>query len=274
MIQKGAGVEQTKYALVCEPSENLDGGLKVKDLGPVDLARAGKQHRDYRRALHSILGYNIVTLPPDPTHPDSVFVEDPAVVIKDALVISSLRRRERQGEEGNVFNALKAFFHYITFIEHHGYLEGGDVIVTDRVVYVGISRRTNHRGADQLAGIVRRNFGLPVKKIELPGAFLDRNLHLKGGATFHKIGGSGILLVSEEIVHRFKDDGFELLVTPAKERFGANCISEDGRIIVGSNKPKTKRLLKDRGFEIQEVDISEFEKIDGALTCLSKSFVA
>lgn len=266
-------VELQKYALVCLPSKNLDNGLKIKDLGRVNLRRAKKQHLEYVTALSVFLGYCPITMPPDPDHPDSVFVEDPAVVIQDALVMTRLRRRERRGEEERVFETLVGLFGYTYFIKPPGYLEGGDVIVTDRVIYVGISGRTNHAGADQLDRIARRHFGLRVKKVELAKNFRDRNLHLKGGMSFHEVEGKpGLLLVSEEIAHNFKNDGFEILSTPTEERFGANCISERMKIVAGSGRPRTRRLLEDRGFEICDVDTSEFVKIDGALTCLSKIF--
>jgi len=259
-----------KYALVCLPVDTVDRGLRLEDLGEVDVASAKKQHRRYCFALEH-LGYTLVQIPPDNRYPDSVFVEDPAVIIQDTLIITRLRRKERQGEEIRLEHTLAPFFPRVLHIEEPGFIEGGDVLITDKRIYVGISGRTNAEGVEQLAKIARDRCGLPTSIIEIPKNWL----HLKGEVTFHRNPGkseNGLITVSEEIASHFADSGYELVVTPREERFGGNSISGDGEIFVHGGRAQSKKLLRDAGFRIHELWMSEFEKIDGALSCLSKLF--
>lgn len=257
-----------KYALVCAPADTVDRGLRQEDLGEVDVVKAKEQHRRYRQALEHF-GYTLIEMSPDSRYPDSVFVEDPAVIIRDKLVIARLRRAERRGEETRVAQALEPFFSRVRHIEAPGFLEGGDVLIANDELYIGLSSRTNAEGADQLARIARDCFGYHATIFEIP----DHFLHLKGGVTYHeRKSGKGIVTVCEEIAHHFFSSGYELVVTPADERFGANCIAEGERILVHAERLQTKKRLEKAGFSAQELSLSEFEKIDGAMTCLSKIF--
>jgi len=256
-----------KHALVCLPADTIDKGLRMKNRGEVNVEEAHRQHRAYRNALRT-LGFSLIQLPPDNHYPDSVFVEDPAIIIKDMLVISRLRLEERSGEEAHIKHALEQFFQNILHIEAPGFVEGGDVLITPNRLYIGLSSRTNREGASQLARIARRHCRLTSKIFEIPKHFL----HLKGEVTYHQNAREDIITVSEEIAHHFSASGYKLIVTPAYERFGANCISRGETIFIHKGRWKTKQLLERSGFHVQELEMSEFEKIDGALTCLSKLF--
>lgn len=256
-----------KHALVCLPADTLDQGLRMKNLGEVDIKEAQRQHRAYCGALREF-DFSLVQLPPDNRYPDSVFVEDPAVITKDTLIITRLRKTERSGEEKRVERALVPFFQNITRIKAPGFVEGGDVLVTPNKLYIGLSERTNTEGAEQLAQIVRDHCGYTTKIFEIPKHFL----HLKGEVTYHQNSQRGIITVSEEIAYHFSDSDCKLIVTPADERFGANCISRGSIIFIHARRQKTKQLLEQSGFHVRELEMSEFEKIDGALTCLSKLF--
>lgn len=258
------------YALVSPPPDTLADALRMKELGAVDVALAGKQHAAYCRALQ-YLGYSLLTLPADDRYPDGVFVEDPAVIIRDALVTARLRRAERQGEEQRVTGALREFFTREHRIEPPGFVEGGDVIVTEGFLCIGISQRTNRAGAEQLARIAKEAFGFFSLIVEVPEA----QLHLKGAATYHQeLPGSsgGLLFASEEVAQYFSTLPCRVLETPAGERFSANCISRNGTVFMHARCPRTKTLLERSGLHVFELDMSEFEKIDGALSCLSKLF--
>jgi dimethylargininase len=260
-----------KYALVCHPGDTVDRGLRMNDLGQVDVSLLKDQHRTYCRVLEE-LGFTLLEMSPDNIHPDSVFVEDPAVIINSTLISTRLRCVERQGEEETLKNKLLAFFSDITQIEPPGYVEGGDVLVTNDRLYIGLSNRTDHNGAEQLARLARDRQGYSSEVFEIPAGYL----HLKGEATFHRYtvhDGKNVITASEEIASYFEDSGCKLIVTPASERFGGNCISENGRIIIHAGRPRTRRLLVNYGFDVREIPMSEFEKIDGALTCLSKLFL-
>ncbi len=258
-------MDHKKTALVCLPSNTVDQGLRMKDRGRVDIPKLRAQHAAYCRALQE-LGFELATLPADDHYPDSVFVEDPAIIVKDTLVISRLRKQERSGEESRLEQLLGPKFPKMFRIADPGFVEGGDVLVTDNKLFIGLSTRTNMEGAEQLARIAHDTQKFRSYIFRIPESYL----HLKGEVTFHR----NFLTASEEIARHFLVAGQPLIVTPADERFGANCISWDKKIFIHSGKTKTKRILESRGLEAKELEMSEFEKIDGALTCLSKLFIA
>ncbi len=212
-------------------------------------------------------------MPPDDDHPDSVFVEDPAVIMNDVLVRTRLQNKHRQGEEAVLEDALRPYFSpsKVFHIEAPGLIEGGDVLVANNALYIGLSKRTNAEGAEQLSRLARDRAGFTTHTLEIPGSYL----HLKGEVTFHRsalIGGKNVITVSEEIANHFSTSGCELIVTPPEERFGGNCISDGLKITVHADCTETIRRLTARGFRVIPLAMSEFKKIDGAMTCLSKLF--
>jgi dimethylargininase len=257
------------YAIVSTPSDTLPGALRMREGASVNLRTARLQHERYCAALRNF-GFSLVWLSPDNRYPDSVFVEDPAVAIEETLVVSRLRRKERSGEESRIRLALAPFFGTIETIRPPGFLEGGDVLLADRQLYIGLSQRTNPEGAEQLARIAQDRHGWKSRMFRIPSHYL----HLKGEVTYHRASPAKgpVMTVSEEIAGQFRTAGCPLLVTPADERFGGNCISANGRFLIHAGRPKTKKILSGAGYDVTELAMSEFEKIDGALTCLSKFF--
>lgn len=261
-----------KVALTRIPADSLDQGLRIEYRGPVDIAKAKREHRDYRECLRRI-GFEVRTLPSVLHLPDSVFVEDPAVIAEDCLVMGRLRREGRQGEEALLEEALTPHFPRVFRIEPPGFLEGGDVLVANGEVFVGLSTRTNEIGAEQLACVMWNALRYKTYVFPIPQSYL----HLKGEATFHPRSPAtprDVITVSGEIAHHFRESNSRLLVTDPSERFGGNCISRNGLALVHTGRAYTSNLLQNEGFAVMFADISEFEKIDGALTCLSKFFSA
>lgn len=254
-------------AIVCPPSSSIVDALRMVHGEPVNLTRALQQHRTYRSALRH-LGYLLIKMPPSEPYPDSVFVEDPAIIIRDVLVIARLRNEKRQGEERNLEPWLRPYFCTVARIDPPGYIEGGDVLVTDSSLYIGLSARTNEEGAEQLARVARDWCGYRTHTLRIP----DSWLHLKGGVSYHRRNGGDIITVHEAIDGGFLDSGYKLVVTSADEHFGANCISRGNRILVHQGRTKTRALLERKGFHVQEICLDEYEKIDGAMSCLSKIF--
>lgn len=261
----------SKYALVRVPSHSVIRGLRLKHRGAVNFAKAESQHGSYRNALLE-LGYTLIVMPPDERYPDGVFVEDPAIILQQSLIKGKMCKPERQGEEEAIFDILAPYFRHHLAIPAGVFLEGGDVLITPKRLYIGISSRTNYEGAEQLAKIAKLYYQLEIKFIELHQEFL----HLKGQASFHRGEGTrcnnGLLLVHEALASAFSNSGYNMIFTPHNERFGANAISEKNAIIIHANRPRTKKLLTEAGFHPMPVQMSEFEKIDGALSCLSKIF--
>lgn len=265
-------MKNQRLALVCLPADTLDKGLRMKELGKIDVERAVRQHALYMKALKDF-GYNLIINSANNNFPDSVFVEDPAIIMRDVLVVTRLRKKERQGEEAIIEKILKPFFSPSrTYrIEPPGFIEGGDVLVGDKELFIGISERTNEEGAEQLAKIAKDALGYETHAFKIPRHYL----HMKGEATFHRTSSvvSGkIITAAEKIAGHFAKSGFRIIVTPDEERFGANCISEGSLILIHAGKNKTKKILENAGFQAIELELDEFEKIDGAMTCLSKLF--
>lgn len=267
-------MKNKKYALVCLPANTVDQGLRMKDLGKINVNRAKKQHLLYMKSLESI-EYNLVVMPSNINYPDSIFVEDPAIIMQDVMVVTRLRKKERQGEEVIVEKKLQPFFYpgRTYRIEPPGYIEGGDVLVSDKELFIGISKRTNEDGAEQLAKIAKDTLGYKTIAFEIPKHYL----HMKGEATFHRSNNavSGkVIIVAEKIARNFTKSDCLIIVTPDEERFAANCISDDSLIFIHAGRTKTKKILENAGFLVKKLKLDEFEKIDGAMTCLSKLFIA
>ena len=250
----------TQYALVCSPAGSIVRALRMQDLGQVDVSKLEAQHAAYVSAL-SLFGSVIIAMQKQEAYPDSTFVEDPAVNIGNRiLVYARLANHARQGEEA-LMESMP-----IAHIKQPGFVEGGDVLVTDGTLYIGLSKRTNANGADQLARIAYDRLRWKSKMIPIPASYL----HLKGEVTYHPSG--NFVTVSEEIAEHFEGSGHHIIVTPAEERFAANCISHDTAILIHKGSTKTANILKRKGLNPIPLDLSEFAKIDGAMTCLSKFF--
>lgn len=260
---------RNEKVLVRMPGKTINRGLRIKDRGEVDVATAVRQHSDFCMALCEIGLDLAVWLPANDAFPDSVFVEDPAVIIEETLIIARLARAERQGEETEVESALRPYFEDIVHIEPPGLVEGGDVLVTDGHLYVGLSGRTNLAGAEQLARFARDKYRYHASLIELP----DDHLHLKGEVTYHP--DSKTIVVAERLAPEFRNDRHRLIDIPLKsdaERFGANCISRRTSFIVDARCGAARTILAGHGFSIRPVDLDQFDRVDGAMTCLSKIF--
>ena len=265
-----------KIALTCRPAPSIADALRMNFLGKVDVPKLLAQHAEYCRWLQEF-GYTLYMLPPWEQKADSVFVEDPAIILRNLdprhakFVRTKLANPARQGEEDAIEDALVPFFLPDAMFEiFEGTVEGGDVLVAGDELYIGLSKRTSIEGAKDLEDIADR-CGMNVTMFPIPSSYL----HLKGEATFHPEGldGEPVITASEEIAPHFAGSVHRLIVTPKDERFGGNCISDGKRILIHKGSDKTKAILAREGYDVIELDLSEFAKIDGAMTCLSKLFV-
>ena len=200
-----------KHAIVRTPCPEMIHGITSATLGKPDYSTALNQHREYVEALRS-LGLEITVLEPDSRYPDSTFVEDVALCTVGLSVITNPGAASRKGEQVDMERALGSFYDTIEHIEAPGTVEAGDVMMTGRHFYIGISDRTNHEGADQLIHILEKH-QMTGEKIEL-----KQLLHLKSGMSY----------------------------------------LEDN--------------IEQAGYPTISLDVSEFEKLDGGLSCLSLRF--
>jgi dimethylargininase len=251
-------------ALTREVSPTLE-RCELTHLGreSIDLERARAQHRAYEEALRA-LGCDVRRLPPQPDRPDAVFVEDTAVVLDDLAVITRPGAASRRGEVAFVAESLRPF-RPLHEIRAPATLDGGDVLVVDREVFVGLSTRTNEEGARQLAeALVPR--GYAVRPLAVHAC-----LHLKSAVT--RVGPSVVLLNPDWIEARAFSAYERVEVDPA-EPWGANALAVGDGVLYAAAHPLTRDRLLARGLDVRTVDVSELAKAEGALTCCSLVFAA
>ncbi|KKN44553.1 hypothetical protein LCGC14_0691860, partial [marine sediment metagenome] len=165
------------HGIVRKPSKNFQEGLTTSNLGRPNYNKALEQHSNYKQALKKC-GLEIITIKPDDKFPDSTFIEDTAIVNKDLAVLTNLGAPSRQGEECEVKKVLEKNFDTVETIKNPGTLEGGDILRIENSYYIGLSKRTNKKGAHQLKEILK-SYGYSC--IEVP---LRRFLHLKSGVAY------------------------------------------------------------------------------------------
>jgi len=248
----------SRYALVKKPCADFSKGITISQLGKPDYNLTLKQHTNYCETLKK-LGQRLITLEPDNKFPDSTFIEDTAVITETCAVITRLGARSRRGEEEQVKKALSEY-KPIETIKHPGTVDGGDILRINNHFYIGVSRRTNKDGAEQLKSILKK-YGyttstIPVKKV----------LHLKTGITYI---GNKTLLSLEEFANMEDFKRFNIIKVDEKESYAANSLLINGRLLMPKGFPRTKEKVRKLGYEIIELDMSEFQKMDGGLTCLS-----
>lgn len=244
------------------PAETFAQGLTTGRLGLPDLDRALAQHRGYRRAFER-RGLRIVELEPDPRHPDSTFVEDTAVIAPAGVILARPGAPSRLGEAEAIRPALEALGHGLRQIEAPGTLDGGDVCEAGGRWFIGISERTNEEGARQLADFLEQDGCAPVV-LDIRG--LPELLHLKSGLAW--LGARRLVAVPELTGHEALV-GFEVLEVDPSEREGANCLLVNGQVLVPAGCPRLEGKLQELGYPLARLDVSEFQKMDGGLSCLS-----
>ena len=230
---------------------------------PIDVDLAREQHRGYEAALRDV-GCEVRTLPADPSLPDSVFVEDTAVVFDEVAVIARPGAESRVPETEAVARALAAHRPLVRTTAP-ATLDGGDVLLIGRAVYVGVGGRTNRAGIDQLAAAVVPH-GYDVRPVAVRGC-----LHLKSAAT---LVAPDTVLCNPRWVDPAAFAGLEVLDVAAGEPGAANGLLVGARVIYPSSVPVTARRLAERGIEILSLNVSELQKAEGAVTCCSLVFSA
>jgi dimethylargininase len=249
---------QAKKALVRRPCRRLAEGLVTHiERSPVNVDIAMKQWEGYVRAFVDA-GWRVTEVEPAPDCPDGVFVEDTVVVYGDLAVIARPGAVERRSETQGTEKAVAEFGYRVAHIEAPGVLDGGDVLKHGGTVYVGQSGRTNADGIRQLAEYLAP-FGATV--IAVP---LTKALHLKSAVTALP---DGTIIGYAPVVD---DPSVFDAFLPVPEGPGAHVVLlGDGKLLMSSAAPQTAALLRSRGYEPVLVDIGEFEKLEGCVTCLS-----
>ena len=248
-------------AIVRLPGANLAAGITTSTEGTPDVALALEQHRAYCNALIAC-GLTLSVLPADPAHADGCFVEDVAVITPRGAIATRPGDASRQGEVASVVPPLKALFGDLARIVAPGTVDGGDICETDGHYLIGLSARTNPAGAEQLAGLLA-DLGYSSDVVDIRSS--KRLLHLKTGLAYL---GDGRMLVTAD-VPRAALGLFELIEVPETERYAANCIRVNDRVLAAAGYPRTRTAIEDCGYETLALEMSEFRKLDGGLSCLS-----
>ena len=233
----------------------------VQEREPIDYEKAVRQHEGYVRSLEG-LGVRVRLLPPAHGLPDAVFVEDTAVVVDEVAVVTQMGARPRRAEVESSAAAL-ARHRTVRRINSDGTLEGGDVVRVGRTLYVGLSTRTNRSGVEQLRRILEP-FDYQVRPVEVTGC-----LHLGTGVSY--VGGDAVL-ANRAWIDISQFEGFEVLETAPGEPWAANTMLVNGTVLMPAGNPRTQEMLEARGVHVSAVDISELEKAEAGLTCLSIRF--
>jgi dimethylargininase len=249
-------------AIVRDVSSSInDCELSFHARKPIDVANAIVQHKAYQDCLAD-LGLRIVSLPAEPGLPDAVFVEDPAVVVNEIAIISNLGAPSRRPESRSLANVLSRY-RPLKFLAEPATLDGGDVLRIGRSIFVGLSRRTNQDGIDQLGDLLGP-YDYQVQPIEVRGC-----LHLKSACSYI---GNNTVLVNRSWIDAEPLSGFELLDVPEEEPAAANALLLNDVVIIPASFPKTRTLLERRGFRVGTIDVSELQKAEAGVTCTSLIF--
>jgi dimethylargininase len=237
--------------------------LSFIERNPIDMQKARAQHSAYE-ALLGQLGAQVISLPEDPDLPDSMFVEDPAIVLDELAVICPLGTESRRKEASAIAAALEKF-RKLAYVKLPGTLEGGDVLRVGRRLFVGFTARSNPEGIRQLTEIVQ-HFGYDVTAIPVTGC-----LHLKSAVASL---GRNTLLANRGRFDWKRFSGFEWVDVDSAEPRAANALVIGTSVIYPASFPNTRALIEARGFSVISLDISELQKAESGLTCSSLVFEA
>lgn len=246
-------------AIVRRPGSNFAKGITTSNPGNPDFEKALEQHAAYCNALKRC-GLEVTVLEADERYPDGCFVEDTAIINREVAVITRPGALSRRGEEAEISRVLS--WHKNTEkIEPPGTLEGGDVLRMDNHYFIGISGRTNREGAGQLSSILSK-YGYTSAEIEVRAG-----LHLKSDIAYL---GQGNFISTPEFsgIVPFKN----IIILEQEEYYSANCLLVNDSLLIPKGFPKSKAKIADLGYDLVELEMSEFRKMDGGLTCLSLLF--
>jgi dimethylargininase len=254
-----------RNAILRRPAANFAAGLTTVSLGKPDLVKVNQQYESYCQAL-TRCRVALSILEADPAHPDSTFVEDTAVLTKGKAVLTRPGAESRQGEVNSIRESLAQFFSSFAEIKAPGTVDGGDICEAEKHFFIGLSQRTNEEGARQLGEILARE-GYSSSIVDI--RTMHNILHLKSGIAYL---GSNRLVVMEEMASRKEFAGYDLIPVNAEESYAANCVLLNDDVLIPSGYPALQSELERRGYSAIPLQMSEFQKMDGGLSCLSLRF--
>ena len=249
-------------AIVRIPCQAMVNGLSSANLGLPDYQKALVQHADYIEALKEC-GLRVTVLPADENFPDSTFVEDVALITPHCAILTHPGAPTRTLETQSMRTVIGEFHAQIETVEAPGNVEAGDIMMVGDHFYVGLSERTNQKGAEQIIAILER-YGMRGSVVELTEV-----LHLKTGLGYLE---NNNLLACGEFLGKPEFQQYNLLQVDSDEAYAANSVWINEVVLTPRGYPKTRSLIENAGYQVREVEVSEFRKLDGGLSCLSLRF--
>ena len=250
---------EPRRAIVRKPGDNYTGCLSTHPLHhTVSVEKARDQHATYCEILKE-LGLELIRVPRDDARPDSCFVEDNAVVENNKALICRMAKPSRRGEQPAVAAMLEELMP-VKWVMEPATIEGGDVVHVEGKLICGITDRTNLDGVAQM----KEWLDVPVSTIFDPSI-----MHLKSYVTYL---GKGIMIATEKYSLHPALEGFHILVPPVKEEYAADTLAIGDTVLMAEGYDIVQQMVKEVGFEVISLDVSEIQKCDGALTCLSILF--
>lgn len=251
-----------RKAIARIPCREMVNGLTTAELGPPDYEKALRQHGAYIDALQAC-GLEVIILDADSEFPDSVFIEDTASLTPQCAIICNPGAPSRRGEILKIGETISKYYDKVEYIKPPGTLEAGDIMPAGSQYYIGLSDRTNDEGANQLIEILDR-YGLTGSIIPV-----EKSLHLKSGVAYLE---NNNLLASKEFADMNEFQKFNIIRVEDDEAYAANCVWINGTVLIAEGFPKIKSKIESYGYKTLEIDVSEFRKLDGGLSCLSLRF--
>ena len=258
-------------AITRAPGANYSDGLTTVDLGIPDYQKALDEHARYLQAIKAC-GLSLIELAPDQRYPDGTFVEDTAILLthttqgQGAAILTRPGAESRAGEVSNMRETLKQLYPDLAEIHAPGTLDGGDICEAGSHFFIGISLRTNESGAQQLAEWLASK-GYTSSFIDIRQT--PNMLHLKSGIAYL---GENRLVVIDSLAAHPAFQGFELVRVASGEEYAANCIRVNQYVLIAAGFPLLEASLRKLGYQLIVLDMSEFQKMDGGLSCLSLRF--
>jgi dimethylargininase len=250
-----------KYAIIRDVPDSFDSCIKPSGESIIDIELAKVQHKAYRKVLEN-QGIELLILDADNRFPDCCFVEDTTIVVGDKAIVLHMGAPSRVGEEMEVGKQM-ANHKQILELRSPAAIDGGDVLQIGSKLFVGLSQRTNHEAVSQLGDLLADD-GCDVVAVPLEGV-----LHLKSACSYL---GDGCVLVCRGYFDDNIFSAYKNIIVHPEDAYSANCLSINGKVIISKGFPRTKAGIAAAGFEISELDMSEFRKGGGSLTCLSILF--
>jgi dimethylargininase len=249
-------------AIVRTPSKSMINGITTANLGTPIYDLALKQHQIYIDVLTKC-GLQVTVLPPDEEFPDSTFVEDTALLTSKCAIITNPGAPSRSGETKAIKTVLDKYYSNIEEIEQPGTVEAGDIMMVGDHFYIGLSERTNEDGTAQIITLLNK-YGYSGSAV-----FLQKVLHLKTGVSYLE---NNNLVASGEFLQEEEFQNFNIIEVGSDESYSANCIWINNNVLIPKGFPKSMNKIINAGYSVIEVDVSEFRKLDGGLSCLSLRF--